>query len=79
MFLEVKGTKESECSFLMSANEFCIAKQHQNLNNYWIVFVSRVKDEHPNINVIKVEDLINNNIFTSSTDTYFIQYKGIAN
>ena len=79
LFLEVKGTKESECSFLMSANEFCIAKQHQNLNNYWIVFVSRVKDEHPNINVIKVEDLINNNIFTSSTDTYFIQYKGIAN
>lgn len=76
LFLEVKGTKDSECSFFMSANEYCIAKQHQNQNNYWIVFVSKVKDEHPNINVIKVEDLINNNIFTSSTDTYLIQYKG---
>lgn len=76
LFIEVKGTKDSECSFFMSANEYCIAKQHQSLNNYWIVFVSRVKDEHPNINVIKVEDLINNNIFMSSTDTYLIQYKG---
>lgn len=79
LFIEVKGTKDSECSFFMSANEYCIAKQHQSQNNYWIVFVSRVKDEHPNINVIKVEDLINNNIFTSSTDTYLIQYKGDAN
>lgn len=76
LFIEVKGTKDSECSFLMSVNEFCIAKQHQNLNNYWIVFVSRVKDVHPNINVIKVADLLNENIFSSNTDTYFIQYKG---
>ena len=26
LFIEVKGTKDSECSFFMSANEFCIAK-----------------------------------------------------
>lgn len=76
LFIEVKGTKDSECSFLMSANEFCIAKKHQTLNNYWIAFVSRVKDEHPNINVIKIVDLLNKNFFNSSTDTYFIQYKG---
>ena len=76
LFIEVKGTKDSECSFLMSVNEYCIAKQHQTLNNYWIVFVSRVKDEHPNINVIKIADLLNENMFSSNTDTYFIQYKG---
>lgn len=76
LFIEVKGTKDSECSFFMSANEFCIAKQHQTLNNYWIAFVSRVKDEDPNINVIKIVDLLNKNFFNSSTDTYFIQYKG---
>lgn len=76
LFIEVKGTKDSECSFLMSANEFCIAKKHQTLNNYWIAFVSRVKDEHSNINVIKIVDLLNKNFFNSSTDTYFIQYKG---